>query len=294
LGQNLKYDVFGRLVETFPAPLATITRYRYNGLGYRIMTGTDANDDDVISGDEQYFNMYDERWRLVATFRNTDASAKEYFVHHNAGKAGRGGSSYIDSVILRDKDANTAWNAASDGVLEERRNYLQNWRADVVAIADGAGRPVEYVRYSSYGEAVAYQAADVNMDGSVTTADQTVWNSGSPSGDYAFGGDSDLNRDNVVDAADTTYFNASYTANTATSGKGWMSSLSVANRKGYAGYEYNVASKVWDPPEIARGVVYTSVMILRAKSRLSSRRLAGLMIGHGVRSGLNPGSLHSE
>jgi hypothetical protein len=103
---------------------------------------------------------------------------------------------------------------------------------------------VEYVRYSSYGEGVACPAADVNMDGSVTNADQTAWNSGLPSGEFAFGGDSDLNRDSVVDAADTTYFNASYTANTATSGKGWMSSLSVANRKGYAGYEYNMASKV--------------------------------------------------
>jgi RHS repeat-associated protein len=132
-----------------------------------------------------------------------------------------------------------------DGVLEERRNYLQNWRADVVAIADSAGQPVEYVRYSSYGEAVAYPAADVNMDGSVTTADQTAWNSGLPNGDYAFGGDSDLNRDNVVDAADTTFFNASYTANTATGGKGRVSSLSVANRKGYAGYEFDEAASVY-------------------------------------------------
>jgi hypothetical protein len=75
-------------------------------------------------------------------------------VHHAAGKAGRGGSSSVDSVILRDKDANTAWGAASDGVLEERRNYfswgLQNWRADVVGIANAAGEPVEYVRYRAY------------------------------------------------------------------------------------------------------------------------------------------------
>jgi RHS repeat-associated protein len=92
---------------------------------------------------------------------------------------------------------------------------------------------------------VAYPAADVNMDGFVSTADQMAWNSGSPSGEFAFGGDSDLNRDNVVDAADTTFFNASYTANTATGGKGRVSSLSVGNRKGYAGYEFDEAASVY-------------------------------------------------
>jgi RHS repeat-associated protein len=104
---------------------------------------------------------------------------------------------------------------------------------------------VEYVRYSSYSEAVAYPASDVNMDGQVNTTDQSDWNSGTPTGAYALGGDSDLNRDNVVDAADTTFFNASYTANTATGGKGRMSSLSVANRKGYAGYEFDEAASVY-------------------------------------------------
>jgi RHS repeat-associated protein len=104
---------------------------------------------------------------------------------------------------------------------------------------------VEYVRYSAYGESIAYPVADVNMDGSVSTADQTDWNSGTPSGNYALGTDYDLNRDGAVDAADTTFFNASYTANTATGGKGRMSSLSVGNRKGYAGYEFDEAASVY-------------------------------------------------
>lgn len=61
-----------------------------------------------------------------------------------AGWNGSGDAAYIDSVILRDRD-NTACGsagsggtgcdprlAASDGTLEERRFYFQNWRADVV------------------------------------------------------------------------------------------------------------------------------------------------------------------
>jgi RHS repeat-associated protein len=147
----------------------------------------------------------------------------------------------------------------------------------MITIYDAGGEPVEYVRYSSYGEA----AADVNMDGSVTTADQTVWNSGSPSGDYAFGGDSDLNRDNVVDAADTTFFNASYTANTATGGKGRVSSLSVGNRKGYAGYEFDEAASVYH----VRHRVY-----LPESGRWSRRDPQGYVDGHSLYgyAGLSP------
>ncbi len=77
---------------------------------------------------------YDESWKLVATYRENDASPKEMFANHNAGLDGSGGSSYIDNVILRDRDANTSWVSASDGTLEERRYYCQNWRADVLVI----------------------------------------------------------------------------------------------------------------------------------------------------------------
>jgi RHS repeat-associated protein len=144
---------------------------------------------------------------------------------------------------------------------------------------------VEYVRYSSYGEGVAYPAADVNMDGSVTTADQTAWNSGTPSGDYAFGGDSDLNRDNVVDAADTTFFNASYTANTATGGKGRVSSLSVSNRKGYAGYEFDEAASVYH----VRHRVY-----LPESGRWSRRDPLGYVDGMGLYEYCNGSTIFSN
>ncbi len=54
-------------------------------------------------------------------------------------------------MILRDKDANIAWSAASDGTLEERIYYCLNWRGDVVALIDDTADQVEQVRYSSYG-----------------------------------------------------------------------------------------------------------------------------------------------
>ena len=62
--------------------------------------------------------------------------------------AGRGSSSYIVVVIMRDEDANTAWTAASDATLEERRYYVQNWRADVDALLTAGGDVSEWVRYS--------------------------------------------------------------------------------------------------------------------------------------------------
>ncbi len=45
------------------------------------------------------------------------------------------GIRYIGSVILRDRDANTAWEAAADGVLEEWVYYCQNWRGILVRYA---------------------------------------------------------------------------------------------------------------------------------------------------------------
>ena len=59
-------------------------------------------------------------------------------------------------VIMREKDANTLWDAASDATLEERRYYCQNWRADVDALLKGDGAVSEWVRYSAYGEATVY------------------------------------------------------------------------------------------------------------------------------------------
>jgi hypothetical protein len=91
--------------------------------------------------------------RIVATFRADDEAPhapKERFVYHNAGMSGYGSSSYIDGVVLRDRDANTDWAEVSDGVLEERIYCCQNWRHDGVALISSSGGLIEQLRYSSY------------------------------------------------------------------------------------------------------------------------------------------------
>jgi len=76
--------------------------------------------------------VYDERWRVIAAYRGTDESvesdAKERFVYHAAGS--RSSGSYIDDLVLRDRDAvqpeadpaNTdpaeTWLFESDGVVD--------------------------------------------------------------------------------------------------------------------------------------------------------------------------------
>ncbi len=74
---------------------------------------------------------------LVAQWPQAPARLEEEEETGGGDLAGRGGSSYLDSMIMLDKDANTAWDAASDATLEERRYYCQNsggGRADVVAL----------------------------------------------------------------------------------------------------------------------------------------------------------------
>jgi RHS repeat-associated protein len=219
--------------------------YRYNGLGYRIQWQYDENIDFTLSSSERFYFLYDDRWRIVATFRDTDSSAKESFVYHAAGVAGRGGSSYIDSVILRDKDANTGWTSSGDGTLEERLYYCQNWRADVVALTKSDGQPTEFIRYTSYGTAQAFAAADVNRDGVVNSTDAADWdelytdsglgNAAIPV-DFDFDGSS-FNPDDL-DAFTDAYSEASGWTNGGLGAGGGKLSR-IGNRKGYAGYEYD-------------------------------------------------------
>ncbi len=158
-----------------------------------------------------------------------------------------GGSSYIDSVILRDKDANTAWTAASDATLEERRYLVQNWRADVTTMDNTSGEPVEWYRYTAYGQPTSHPIADVNGDGSVTSADTAAWldlQSGDSSGSVWL--TDDLNRDDVFpgDTADDTFF---YAQQSAASGLsiGYDRQSAYGLRKGYAGYEWDDTLTMW-------------------------------------------------
>ena len=72
-GENYEYvfDAFGRLREVKDTgDQSTVAEYEYNGLGYRITWHYDADaDGDVDSNDPTYRFVYDERWRIVATYR---------------------------------------------------------------------------------------------------------------------------------------------------------------------------------------------------------------------------------
>lgn len=254
------YDPFGRLrrietlgfdPETEETVRKVIAEYRYNGLGFRTMWKYDANANGSLADSERYYFAYDERWRVVATYRDTDSvntgslspqdRPKERFLYHAAGMGGMGGSSFIDAVVFRDRDANTAWTAAGDGALEERRFYCQNWRGDVIGVAKDTETPVEWVRYSSYGEPMVYPLADLNRDGIVNSTDTTIWGLLKTGGSSAAAVTSDLNFDGVAaNTADDDAFNESFTANSGKSGVGKVSSDAVGNRIGYAAYQ-------WDP-----------------------------------------------
>jgi RHS repeat-associated protein len=242
-GQNYtwKHDGFGRLKEVRNrSNSALVAEYRYNGLGYRIGWHYDAEiDGDVDANDPWYYFAYDERWRPVATFRGSDSSAKEKFVYHAAGLRGMGGSSYIDTVVLRDRDANSGWTSAADGTLEERVYYAQNWRGDVSVVLqanpEGGINILEWVKYSAYGTPWTISAGDYNRDGVLTSADATAFQADYDTDNLR----ADVNFDGATDFADFLYFYIQY--DTAEGGgRNAQSRTSVANRIGYAGYQ-------WDP-----------------------------------------------
>ena len=157
------YDAFGRLrVVKARGTTNVVEENRYNGLNHRITWHYDVDDGSgggpdgtVDSDDPVYVFVYDDRWRIVAVYRDDhtdiDANPKEQFTYHNAGLRGGGGSSYIDSVILRDRDATGEWHEEADSTLEERVYYCQNWRADVVALFTDTGHMIQQVRYDAYG-----------------------------------------------------------------------------------------------------------------------------------------------
>ncbi|MCC6970021.1 MAG: hypothetical protein IT434_07330 [Phycisphaerales bacterium] len=229
------YDALGRLKTVKNQSNTVVAEYTYNGLNMRIGWHYDADADaDVDANDPWYSFAHDDRWRIVATFRGSDTSPKELFAYHNAGANGRGGSSYIDSVILRNKDANTAWTSASDATLEERLYYVQNWRADVSAVLSDAGLVKEWIKYTSYGIPVRIDPGDYNRDGFVNAADFDDY---SDDFDNARA-EADVNFDGTVNGDDYDLFSEWWDA-PSTAGRFTLSASSVGNRVGYAGYQYD-------------------------------------------------------
>jgi len=227
------YDAFYRLREVRKTSnQALVAEFRYNGLGYRIGVHEDTDvDGDVDSNDLWYYDAYDERWRQVARFRDADTMPKEWYVHHQAGDDGDGGSSYIDLVVCRYKDTDAAWTAASDdATLEERLYYCQNWRADVSAIVGSDGSMEEWVKYSAYGVPFLMPAGDAESNGDADQGDKDQigsWISGSQ---YDVRGDLDLDGD--VDSTDQDLFDEFYGV---VGGTHVLSAEAIASRRGYSG-----------------------------------------------------------
>ena len=168
----------------------------------------------------------------------SDSSPKERFLHHTAGGNGSGGSSYIDQVVLRERDANTNWHASSDGTLEERLYYCQNWRHDVVALVTSAGALRERVRYSSYGVPFGIPLGDCDSDGDVDSADQSIllgaWGTSSPK--------CDLDLSGAIDATDQSV----QLGNSGSTG-GLGELTRNRNRLGFSGYSIEPSAvPQWD------------------------------------------------
>ena len=221
------WDAWNRMREVRNTTTqALIAEYRYNGLGYRIGEHVDTDtDNDVDGSDLWYYDAFDENWRQVARFRSSDTSPKEQFVAHQAGLDGSGGSSYIDLVACRNKDKDTAWTIASDGVLEERVYYCQNWRAGVSALVKADGTMLEWVKYSAYGVTFGLPNGDSDSDGDCDSNDSnqiTAWYILSA---YDVRGDIDLDGD--VDLTDVSLMQTG-----SMLGRGMLSAPTVNNSRG--------------------------------------------------------------
>jgi RHS repeat-associated protein len=227
-GQTYVYDGFGRLVSAGPV------LYRYNGLNFRIGWRNPAFEENMGYEEPAWFYFcHDESWRIVATFKNEDQYPREVFVHHNAGLGGFGASSHVDNILLRDRDNTTDWYL--DPAAEERAErcyFFHNWRNDISAVLSQGGSMLEWIKYSAYGVPTCLPAADCDSDGDVdtTTEYQAAYNAG-----YDVRVDIDLS--GGLDVADF----AAYLANAPLGhgGYGILSRSGVANRRGFAGYEYD-------------------------------------------------------
>ncbi|MBK6940452.1 MAG: hypothetical protein IPH13_09665 [Planctomycetes bacterium] len=230
---EFEYDVLGRLCRVRDTSShALIAEYYYDGLGQMVMRHEDLNLSGVADGsDPTYWLVQDERSRCVATYRESDANPKEEFVHHQAGRDGSGSSSYIDLVVLRDRDGdNAAWTSAADGTLEERIYYAQNRHADVSATITSAGVMVEWAKYSAYGVPFGLPKGDTDSDGDCDSSDLTAI-----SGGYDIRKDIDLDGD--VDSVDLGI------ATVTALGSSSLSSLN--SRVGWHGSSLGCSSDMW-------------------------------------------------
>lgn len=260
------YDAFGRMVEVKNrSSHASLAVYRYDGLGQRIgwhydCAGSSGMPDGVLNdSDPWYWFIYDDRWRSVATFRvpcsgsgdkfrsgTADASPKERFVYHAAGRDGRGSSSYIDSLLLSDRDLDTGssaadggWLSAGSGTLADQIYFYTNWRNDTIEVSTSTGVRAAQFRYSAYGQRVANPyCGDFNGDGFTDSYDFVDFVTCFEGGACPTGATADVNLDGFVDIFDYSDFVSVFGHDYST----WGPSI----RHLYAGYEADVSLQTHD------------------------------------------------
>lgn len=132
---------------------------------------------------------------------------------------------------------------------------MQNWRADVIGLASSQGGLVDHVRYSPYGVPTRVNPVDIADDAGNALSSSSGANGGVNEGDYnsfmneflsnGAGAGADIasaageifpGGDGVVDSGDYTLFFNEYFVTYA---RGQLTADSVANRLGYAGYEFD-------------------------------------------------------
>ncbi len=241
------YDPFGRLrkIENQGASVV-LAEYAYNGLGFMVSELADTDDDgDADSSDKWFHNVFDERWRVAQVYREDDSSPKVDYVSHNAGLNGHGGSSYIDSLLQRRRDTSTAWaTEACDGSYEEKLYYCQNWRHDVVAIADFRGGIHEWVTYSAYGVPIGLPAGDDDISGGTDGTDLSrIQDRVDGTAGWTYSVLADLDLDGDVEADDKADAQSAYAGTQL--GWGALSATAMRNQSGFsANYHSEVSNSL--------------------------------------------------
>jgi len=201
------------------------------------LAGHDAHDGTL---DLERLQYYTAEWQLIEERINDDLDAN--------GDTDRiaiqvWGTRYIDDAAIRGESTDLT----NDGLgltLEKTRYYATDALFSTVALLDSDGDLLERVRYTPYGEARHWKAADLDGDGDVDDDDKDIlwdaWGNSSDIADAAYNADADINRDGQVDAADDGVRLQSVGAALP---EGQISE--VDNPIGYAGYVFSAADATY-------------------------------------------------